>query len=479
MSKFFMPNRLNQPGANSLFCLFILLSIWASIEIVNAQSPQSPEKKKQEHLQRISGHVILISISGLGADLFSKPEEHRLRIPTIQSLRTHGTYAVGIESTFPSQTNPAHASLVTGTLPTDHGVVSDYPFNLQTATQALEPFRSVKEIKTETIWEYARRASVTTAAVGFPLTLDANIKYNLHNPAPGESQADAQLRNEVVEALNRKTDEQSTNIKPGSASPSMDTFNAEAASYLIEKYHPNLTMVNFTSFESVAQRKGLLSQEAISALERIDGFVNSIVDSVGRAGLMPQVTFILVSDHGEAKIEREFRPNAVLAKKGWLTTNAKDEVVTWKAVAQTYGGSAAIFVKNPQDEVFARQLEEVFIDLHKKPDSAIWRVLPRREAARLGADPRAALYLDAAPSYSMSPLATGSIISKTENRAAHGYSPSRSEMRAVLLFSGRGIKAGKRIEFARMIDIAPTIAQLLGLEMKTARGRVLSEALAQ
>src|SRR5262249_11770452 len=186
----------------------------------------------------------------------------------------------------------------------------------------------------------------------------------------------------------------------------MDTFNADAVSYLIEKYRPNLTMVNFTSFQIVAEQQGLLSQEAISTLERIDGFVNNIVETVGRAGISPNTTFILVSDHGEAKIEREFRPNVVLAKKGWLTMKAKEQIVSWSAVAQTYGGSAAIFVKNPQDETFVREIEEFFIELHKKPDSAIWRVIPRREGARLGADPRAALFLDAAPSYSMSALAT-------------------------------------------------------------------------
>ena len=52
-------------------------------------------------------------------------------------------------------------------------------------------------------------------------------------------------------------------------------------------------------------------------------------------------------------------------------------------------------------------------------------------------------------------------------------------MRAVLVISGKGIKPSQKIEYARLIDIAPTIVRLLGLEMKTARGRVLSEVIAQ
>ena len=52
-------------------------------------------------------------------------------------------------------------------------------------------------------------------------------------------------------------------------------------------------------------------------------------------------------------------------------------------------------------------------------------------------------------------------------------------MRATLIIAGKGIKANQRIEYARLIDIAPTVARLLGLEMKSARGRVLSEVVTQ
>ena len=103
-----------------------------------------------------------------------------------------------------------------------------------------------------------------------------------------------------------------------------------------------------------------------------------------------------------------------------------------------------------------------------------------REATKLGADPRAALYLDAAPLYAITAKTTGSSITnlgKGEDRAAHGYAPSRVEMRALFVIAGKGIKPGGHTQYARLIDIAPTMARLLGLEMKTARGRVISEVL--
>ena len=126
-----------------------------------------------------------------------------------------------------------------------------------------------------------------------------------------------------------------------------------------------------------------------------------------------------------------------------------------------------------------RELETLFTEFDQDSDNPLWRVINRREAIRLGANPRPALYLDAAPAFQISARADGSTISSTSDRTAHGYLPSRAEMRATFIASGKGIKQGQRIEYGRLIDIAPTIARLLGLEMKTARGRVFSEVIAQ
>jgi hypothetical protein len=50
-------------------------------------------------------------------------------------------------------------------------------------------------------------------------------------------------------------------------------------------------------------------------------------------------------------------------------------------------------------------------------------------------------------------------------------------MRALFVIAGKGIKSGTQTPYARLVDIAPTVARLLGLEMKTARGRVISEVI--
>ena len=61
---------------------------------------------------------------------------------------------------------------------------------------------------------------------------------------------------------------------------------------------------------------------------------------------------------------------------------------------------------------------------------------------------------------------------------AHGYLSTDADMHAILIVSGAGVKRGVIVPQARTIDIAPTIAQWLGLALPDAEGRVLNEIVA-
>jgi hypothetical protein len=65
----------------------------------------------------------------------------------------------------------------------------------------------------------------------------------------------------------------------------------------------------------------------------------------------------------------------------------------------------------------------------------------------------------------------------TPPRHEHGYLPTHPKMFTSVVLSGRGVKKGAAIGHVRSLDIAPTIAALLGITMKDVEGRVLTEAL--
>jgi len=112
-----------------MIAALIMAGNQSSLKARQQKPTQQPAKAKPP---KFTSHVILISISGLRADDLNNAETLRLNVPTIQALRAKGSSVVSIESVYPSQSRPAHASIVTGLLPADHGITSDFPFDEQT-----------------------------------------------------------------------------------------------------------------------------------------------------------------------------------------------------------------------------------------------------------------------------------------------------------------------------------------------------------
>ncbi len=66
----------------------------------------------------------------------------------------------------------------------------------------------------------------------------------------------------------------------------------------------------------------------------------------------------------------------------------------------------------------------------------------------------------------------------TENYAGtHGYLASDPELDGIFIASGPGIKPGVVLPRMANLDVAPTIAKLLKLQIPNVEGRVLEEIL--
>jgi predicted AlkP superfamily pyrophosphatase or phosphodiesterase len=63
------------------------------------------------------------------------------------------------------------------------------------------------------------------------------------------------------------------------------------------------------------------------------------------------------------------------------------------------------------------------------------------------------------------------------NPGNHGYLNTNPDMRPIFVAWGAGIRRGVRVENVRTVDIAPTIAHLLGLRMEGIQGRLITGAL--
>lgn len=410
-------------------------------------TPKSPPPK-------ISSHVVIIVVNGLGAGLF---KSQRKLFPELNEQMLQGVSANSVEGVYPSLTQPALASIATGMLPADHGIFSDNEIiNFVEVTADV----SSKAKKNVFIWESATKAGLSVAALGFNLTRDAAIKFNF----PDFS----------VQQQDEKTDKKKQKYDAYISALNADEQRTQKACEVIKVAQPNLLLINFSALTFTLSRFGTTSKELNETLAKLDSWIDQILTSTMEAKIHPETTFFITSDSGRADIENEFNPNIILAKKGWLNVDEQGNVSAWRAVAVPLEGAAAVFVKNQGDE---KAVDLLFREIHQNPDSPIWRIFNRQEISRVGALPQAALMLDAAPGFGFGRAVKGGTILKSQQKMAAGYSPQRLEMRPIFVAFGKGIKPKGKLGLMRLTDVAPTVARILGIMHVATRGRVLAEIL--
>ncbi len=434
---------------------------------------QNQDQSQPAAQPRRDAHVIIISIDGLVPDYYTESSRLGLRVTALTEMKLGGAYADGVEGVFPSVTYPAHTSIITGVRPAAHGIYQNRIFEAPTDPQTLEWHWFANALKSETLWAMAKKAGLSTANVGWPVTVGADIDYNvpeIKDPKEDPPSPKRTLQYSTPGLIAKA-------IGSGSSSDTTtDGRRATISEYIINTYKPNLMLIHFLALDDAHHKYGPRSAEALKTAERMDGYVARVIEAARKAGIFDKTTFFLVSDHGFAEVKKRFEPGVVLVKEKLITLDAKGKPVDWKATVWGSGGSCAIVLRDANDKETAAKVEAAFNKIASADNSPINRVLNRDDLKRLRSIPTAHLMLDAAPGYAFGEELSGPMIHEAKDyRGTHGQLPTRAEMRSSLIIYGEGARVGARLALARMIDIGPTAAALLGLSFANAEGVPIAE----
>ena len=447
--------------------LTLALLFPASPHARQAQTARLPEPRRD-------AHVIMISIDGLIPEYYLEPARLGLRVPNLVKMKLGGAYAEGVEGIFPTVTYPSHTTMITGVRPAIHGIVQNRIFEAPTAPQTREWYWFAEALKSETLWSMAKKAGLVTASVGWPVTVGANIDYNVpeiadpkENPPTGKRTAQYSTPGLLDKALEGSSGGDNTT----------DGRRCAISEYIINTYKPNLMLIHVIALDDAHHKNGPRSPAAFETTERMDGYVGRIIEATRKAGIFDQTTFFLVSDHGFAEVTRKFEPNVVLVKEKLITLGSDGKPTDWKAAAWPAGGSCAIVLRDPNDKETADKVVSIFTRI-AEGKGPINRVLNQAELKRMESVPTALLMLDAAPGVSFGEEFTGPETHEAKGyRGTHGQLPTRAEMRSSLVVYGAGVRVGAKMALARMIDIGPTAAAVLGLVFSNAEGTPIVELL--
>lgn len=435
-------------------------------------------KEHVEHTRKPS--VLLVSVDALKPEFLFEQERLGISLPFLTSYFLKGGRVApkGMKSVFPPFTYPCHQSMITGTNPVTHGIVNNAVFDPSSRHKGAWHWFANKRVTT--LWEAARQAGYVVGSAAFPTSVGAKGDY----VAPEFWWDGTEMDSAFIDAVAKPQGliaEMEADIGRYAGgldlSDDGDAQRYKAAAWLLrnklgpcQAEKPFFLTAYFASFDESAHQFGVYSKEAARSLEKIDAMVGMLVrEAEAIAG--GSLIVCVVSDHGTLDNTHTVYPNVLLRQAGLIECDDTGRVTDWKAYSQRAGGICEIRLARKDDEASRKILDGVMRELAQDGRNAIMAVLTGEEARARGGFPDADYVLISHKGYEIRDDADGEFI-RTEltQKAQHGYNEEFPEMRASFLLAGEGVEEGV-VDDMRLIDVAPTLAALMGAELPDAEGR--------
>ncbi len=442
-------------------CAFCVLFLLSSV-LAEAGSPN---------------HVVLITIDGFGAYEFADP---RAPVPNLRRLAAEGVVAEGMKVSTPSITWPNHTSLVTGVRPEKHGVLFNGVLVRPGGEKPVyvDPARDRSElVHGATVYDFLHERGYTTSGINWPCTrnvttLDDNfpdVPENIRFSTP-------KIISELTESHVLKEGSDAALLITGSSE--RDDIWTAATCNSIQRLKPNFLFLHLLIVDGVQHKNGPLSAESFAALEHADKNVGEVIDCLKKTGIYDQTTVFITADHGFCEVRKTIHASAILQKAGYLELKGST-VASARVQAVSEGGTAFIYYNATN---ITKADEKKIIGLFDDVEGIERIVKPsdyKKYGMPLPKDNQASpnLILAAKDGYGFSGRSDGEFVEPLKHpTGSHGYINTNPKMNAVFIAVGRSIKQGKRVGVFENINVAPTVAWLLG-EKYPCDGKVLKQIL--
>jgi predicted AlkP superfamily pyrophosphatase or phosphodiesterase len=430
--------------------------------------------------------VLMISIDGLKPEYVTQADAHDMKIPYLRTLVRDGAYAEGVVGVWPTVTYPSHTTMLTGVWPAEHGIYNNLEFDPeQRYFNAWLWYAS--EIRVPTLWQAAHQAGLSTASVGWPVSVGAtDVDWLIPEywRGPDLSAANNPEDRLLMAALSRP-ETLLRQLEPA-AGPYMmgdddsvegDEVKTRYSLEILRTRKPAFMTIHLSALDESEHAHGPFSAEADQTLEAIDGMIARLAKQ--EFANNPEAVLIVVSDHGFMNISHYVNLAVPFIEAGMIDATMQPgsrmpEVKSWKAEPWMAGGMAAIMLRDPNDHATEQQVQSLLAKLAADPENGIADVLDRAAIAKRGGFPDAAFLVVLKPGYFTGAGLSGNLVTPIPGtRGSHGFSPELPEMRSSFFALGSGIAHHRDLGVVDMRQIAPTAAQILGVAMPTAKATPL------
>ena len=407
-----------------------------------------------------------------------------------KTLSNFNRYLIGgaevktLKSVYPTVTYPIHVSISTGTYPERHGINSNHEFHPGVLDPPWNWFH--KPTGGKDIFDAAKEKGYSTAAVFWPVTgKHPSIDHLIDEywtQFPGETLRDAFTRAGSKEGELKIIEKNSHGLKER-IHPECDEFIINCSCDIIRQYKPELLFIHIANIDDYRHKNGNFNDKVIRGIEETDEWIGRLMAALEDAGVIDDTNFFVISDHGQLDIKRVVNLNVLFADYGLIQNDGSGKLIGWDAYNLSNGLSSLVYLQNPLDLKLYQKVHRLLMYLCEEGIYGISRVYTEAEARkseRLGGDFSFVLESDDYSAFGDDwnrPLVKGFDLSDYRyGRATHGYLPHKGPQ-PMLLARGRGISEGITLERRNIVDLAPTFAKLLGLNIGSVDGVCINEIL--
>ncbi len=264
-------------------------------------------------------HVVVLDIVGLtrkyldGTDL----------CPNIATLLNAGN-ACTLEVPFPAVTIPVQATLTTGKLPSDHGMIANGLFDRK-SFEVNFWLQYASLVNGERIWDEIKRLKpeLKTAVLFWQNTLYSDNDFVI-TPKPihledGMIQWCYSKPVGYYEHLAKNLGQFDLSSYWGPlAGIKSSQWIIRAATKLFENEKPNLLMVYIPHLDYCCQRLGPENQLIEKELGKVDELLGEFLESIQKFEYTDETAIVVLSEYGFFQVSRAVIPNIILREHGFL-----------------------------------------------------------------------------------------------------------------------------------------------------------------
>jgi arylsulfatase A-like enzyme len=391
--------------------------------------------------ERLADHVVFIALDGFDVEYLDDAP-----MPNLRNLVRDGSLSTST-GVMTSVTNPSWSSIATGAWPERHHNTA-YWFNPATGLAVGQQ----RDIAVPTIGQSVREQGGTVMSAQWFILQN-------HGTAYGDPEG---IYTQPGGDCSRRIDDAVAVIRGNPVNSGGTLVTAPKV--------PDLIAVYCDTLDSIGHSGGDRDPRIPGALTMVDDQVGRIVQATKDADIHDRTAFILTGDHGMTTFTQGLAPQVIdaIAKAGYraqLLTAGQSPAAGTDAVIVVGGvGSLHLVGAAADDPKAAKRIRAAV-----RAIPHVRAVYDKNDQRRMHMSPNhGELVIEPEPGWSVGATPAGPV-------GVHG---TTNERRVPLVLAGSGVRPGAVPHRPRHIDLAPTMAALLGMEAPSdAQGHVLREAL--